>query len=50
MSNGLKTVLGLDVQQDCPAFPHLPEYVRLVGGATLTGSVLPFFEDVCSRH
>ncbi|EIW55921.1 histone deacetylase 8 [Trametes versicolor FP-101664 SS1] len=23
------------IEEDCPAFPHLPEYVRLVGGATL---------------
>ncbi len=23
--------------QDCPSFPNLPEYVRLVAGASLTG-------------
>ena len=28
------------VAQDCPPFPGLPAYVRLVAGATLTGQLL----------
>ncbi|KAI0764765.1 histone deacetylase complex protein [Fomes fomentarius] len=26
------------LEEDCPSFPHLPEYVRLVGGASLSAA------------